>query len=345
MRTWRRRLRAALTAGRTVTSSSGTLTAFWRDQRRALAHAVLLVRVLYVCLFFIQLQLYANWNGWLKLESLKLLWPVAWFRWTGVPAGVAVVVFGSLLCSLLAAAAPTSRIARGLAALFILQFAAFFNSFGSTNHGWHAWTWTAVVLVFLPDGALDSVSDCTSRAQRYLRVVWFAQALNLLFYSMSGGFKLAGAAAQFARGEVHALAPDALARHIAYRVMEGTRPADYTFGPFIVAHPYAGWPIYLLGLYIEVFSVLVAFRPSLHRAWGVILICFHLGIHFTLTIMFSWQTLLVGLLFLASPFAPARGSLAVAVRSLPLFGAAWTWRRRRPAPAAARRHVQPPVHA
>ena len=125
---------------------------------------------------------------------------------------------------------------------------------------------------------------------------------------------------QIIHGQVHAFAPQALARHIAYRLLEGTAVADYMLGPFIIRHPCVGWPFYLAAIYLETFSLLVAFRPTLHRAWGVALILFHLGIYLTLTIMFSWEILLVGLLLVCSPFAPAKAGWGELAAQLPVWG-------------------------
>src|SRR5205823_6559951 len=186
--------------------------------------------------------------------------------------GVAIVVITGVGSALLAAAIPTSRLCRALATLGTVLFAAFFNSFGNVNHGWHTWLWVSVVLIFLPDGPIESLGARTIRAQRYLSVIWSAQAAKLMFYSMSGCFKLAAAAVQIAHGQVHALAPEALARHTAYHLLEGTALARYTLGPFVIRHPYVGWPFMLLAIYLEAFSLLVAFRPAVHRAWGVALI-------------------------------------------------------------------------
>ena len=242
-----RMLRCFLTAGAPRTPAGE----FWRRQRSALVQAALLVRVFYLCQFFIQLQLYPNWDSWLATKDLRLLWPVAWFAWTGTRLGVAVVVFGSMFASLLAAAFPRLRFCRAVAAIAILGFGGFFNSFGTINHGWHAWIWTSAIFVFLPDGPADALACCTSSAQRYLRVFWAAQFAILMTYSMSGAFKVAAGVVQLAQGQSNTFSPDALARHIAYRLLEGTHLGDYMLGPYLIRHPYVGWPIYLLGLYIE----------------------------------------------------------------------------------------------
>jgi hypothetical protein len=325
MKTWVRSLRRDLTGYPDDRASP----LVWRRQRCALSNAVTLVRVFYVAMFFILLQQYPSWSGWLRLvTSLHPLWPVWWIPRVGVRTGIAIVLFGSLLCCLAAAIVPERRASRILAAAGLLEFAAFFNSFGAVGNGLHASVWVAAIFILLPDGAADSLACSRRRAQRYLRVFWAAQAAVLLFYSMSGSFKVAGIILQMGRGQIHALMPEALSRHIAQRLLESMPVGPQFIGPFFIDHPYAGWPMQLTALYLETCAFIVAFRPALHRVWGLGLILMQLGIYFTMSIMFSWQCLLLGLLLVCSPLAPPRLRLAKALRALPLFGDAWGWSRR-----------------
>jgi hypothetical protein len=325
MKPWLRSIRRDLTGS---PDERATLLTF-RRQGCAVSNAATLVRVFYVAMFFILLQQYPSWSGWLRLvTSLHPLWPVWWIPRVGVTTGIAIVLFGSLLCCLCAAILPERRACRILAAGGMLEFAAFFNSFGAVGNGLHASVWVAAIFILLPDGAPDSLASSRRRAQRYLRVFWAAQAAVLLFYTMSGSFKVAGIFLQMSRGQVHALMPEALSRHIAQRLLESMPAGPQFIGPFFIDHPYAGWPMQLSALYLETFAFVVAFRPALHRVWGLGLIMMHLGIYFTMSIMFSWQCLLLGLLLVCSPLAPPRLRLAEAVRALPVFGDALRWSRK-----------------
>jgi hypothetical protein len=291
----------------------------------------LIVRAFYLLLTFILIDRYFSWNEWLQLKALNLLWPVLWFNLTGVRAGVMIVIAVSLIGALAAFARPDVRWCRILAAMGILLFGAFFNSFGVINHGLHGWIWVAAIFCILPDGGAEELGRCTSRAQRYLFVLWSAQAALLLFYSLSGAFKIAGAVLQISRGEISAFSPEALPRHIATKMLEvGSSGPGSVFGAFIIDHPLLTWPLYILFLYIEFFSVLVAFRPTLHRAWGVMLVLVHVVTYLILSIMFSWHLLLVGLMFVCSPFAQ-QSRLSDVIRALPVIGdfIAWTATLRR----------------
>jgi uncharacterized membrane protein YjjB (DUF3815 family) len=301
--------------------------ALWDGQRNALVRAIVLVRVFYVAMFFIQLEPRYFWGDWMKLTHIRLIWPLVWFEITGIRAGMLAVIVGGIATSLLAVMWPHRRVCRALAAVGILEFGAFFNSLGAPNHGPHAWFWVAAIFVLLPDGTANQVSANLIRRQRYLRVFFAAQVALLTFYSLSGAFKLAGTALQMSRGEVNGFSPEALARHTAYVLQEGAVMGPWVLGPWIIRHPYVGWPLFLATIYLEVFSIVVAFRPGLHRFWGVTLILMHMSIFFVMAIMFSWQILLVGLLLVCSPFAPERTAWREVVGLLPVVGDVMRWAR------------------
>jgi hypothetical protein len=292
----------------------------WPMRRRALASCTTLVRVFYVGLLFCQIECCPSWVDWLQTPALEPLWPIAWFEWTGIRTGVIIVLALSFGGAILAAAAPTIRLFRVLAAAGLLVFSAFFNSFGMINHGWHGWLWVAIVLVLLPDGDISHIAASTCRQQRYFRVVWAAQAAMMLFYSLSGAFKLAGIVYQTFRGEITGLNPEALPRQAINKMLETDfqGPGGYV-SIFLAEHIWIAWPIFLFTLYLEAFTVVVAFRPGAQRVWGILLVLCHIGIYFAMTIMFSWHALLAGLLVACSPWARGSGIRSV-VRSLPVVG-------------------------
>src|SRR5213079_42983 len=87
-------------------------------------------------------------------DRVRLVWPIAWFDFVGVRAGIAIVIFGAPLAALLALARPDLRVCRALAALFTLMFGAFQNALGATinSNSEHAWFWAAAIFVLLPYG-------------------------------------------------------------------------------------------------------------------------------------------------------------------------------------------------
>ena len=78
-------------------------------------------------------------------------------------------------------------------------------------------------------------------------------------------------------------------------------------------------------VYLELFAFWAAFRPSLHRWWAAGLILFHVGVYLLMSIAFSQAVLLVGLLFLASPFRGEEPVRGVVVKQLPVLS--WLLRK------------------
>jgi hypothetical protein len=92
-------------------------------------------------------------------------------------------------------------------------------------------------------------------------------------------------------------------------------------------------------MYLETFSVIAAFRPRLHRLWGLGLIAFHFGTQLVMGFTFAPNIVLVGLLLVCSPFAPDRVKVKETVLDLPIL----YFISRRVADVRRRRVRQPPT--
>jgi hypothetical protein len=301
--------------------------AFWRQRRAQVLRAHLIVRLFYICIFVIMLEPRAAWEWWTTVATLRPVWAVRWVNVTGIRLGVSLIIWGSLAATLLAAVAPQRRVLRFLAAAGVWEFAALLNSYGGQTHGAHAWVWVSVIFIFLPDGEVAQITESTCRQQHFLLVFWLGQTTILLFYTFSGTMKLAAATLQMLHGQVGALSPEALPRHIAYALGEGRPAIPWPIGDFLVNHPFVAWPMFLLAIYLESCSLIVAFRPAAQRVWAIGLILMHLMIYFAMAIMFSWQILLVGLMVLTAPLAGNERVLGD-LSSLPLLGDLWHALRR-----------------
>ena len=292
-------------------------------QTKAWCDARVLVRTYYL----VHLLFAAQALGWIERArgaAPSLLWPVTWMRFVGIEVGVVAVHVFSVAAALLAALCPHVRLLRALAWLGFFEAVGFTWSFGKISHSWHAWLWVGLCFVLLPDRALSAIEARRSDRQGVLTVVWLAQALPLLFYSLTGGWKVVGAIMQAARGETHSFSPDALAIQLArVHLMTGSRSA---LGGFFIDHALLGWPLYLLAIYLELFALLVAFRPALQRPWAICLITAHIVVYLTMRIDFMSQAFLLALLFFRSPFAPQGVAWRDVLRAVPLLGLLW-WRR------------------
>ncbi|WP_136661329.1 hypothetical protein [Nitratireductor sp. XY-223] len=284
--------------------------------------AAWIVRFYYMAnLYFVYNQLAGLREDGLSSAVLDPLWPVIWVKWVGVEQSSLIILHISIVAGFVGMMFWQYRSARLLVVVSQLLVAAFSNSFGSINHGFHEWFWIGVCFLFLP--ARSGRGDSPDRATRlsFLMVFSLAQALILLFYSLSGFYKVAAAAGALVQGEVGGFSPDAMAITLANRMLQtGT---DAIWAPFIIENAWVGWPLYLGLYYIELVAIFVFLRPELHRTWGLMLIAFHFGTFLFMAIPFPPHVLINAMLFYFSPFAPDRFDWRAALRQLPVFGLAF----------------------
>jgi len=277
-----------------------------------------LIPFVYYFLFFI---LFTHLEGLDHLiaqggQNFAPLFPLFWATNLPFSTTATIVLSFSTVAALGAAFAPLSRIARGLAFFGFFEYHAFLNSFGSPEHQLDHWLWISFILIFLPKLAHDAPKD---ERKKFSLVVWTVQAYLLLTYSMAGIGKLIYLGIQFAHHQSNALSLDAGALYIASQLnLMGERTP---LGPFIVDHPWIAWLPFLALLELQTFAFVAAFRPRLHRLWGLCLILFHLGTFFTMRAVFVAPSALLMVLLLASPFAP-KASLRETIGEIPLFGRA-----------------------
>jgi hypothetical protein len=293
-----------------------------RDERlfpshtQAFQQARIIIRCYYVCLFFDALITFDYWPNLLQREEIAALWPVVWLEGV-VPlaTGILAILLAFLAGTFAAVFFPEKRWARILAFAGVFQFDAMRNSFGKIGHSYHLFVLTAFLLIFLPTIQAGDRGPSRRTRQQFLVVFWGCQAMIMLTYTMAGLCKVQGALMQILAREVHAFHPDALPRLIADRLLETN--SQSLVGPWLINHRIVAWPMYLFTLYIEVFSIWVAFRPSLHRMWALLLIAFHVGSMLSMTITFERNCLLLGLFFLVSPFSPSGVTWREFLTSLP----------------------------
>ena len=299
--------------GKVVDTSVETIA----RQRSAFELAYTLVRVYYGATLYLLVERLDWWSQGLALKEIFPLWPVAWVKLVGIPTAVHVIMTVFLIATLLSTLFPEKRIFRALLFVSLLEFVAFSKAFNNIGLTWNSWLGVGFFFIFLPDGKREQLQGSITKRQLYLTTFWAAQALVLGFYSLAGFWKVVMGVYQLLKGEVHAFAVDALAYEIA-RIWTYRTPPLISL--FILNHPLAGWPLYLGHIYLQLFAFVVAFRPSLHRFWGISLIGFHLGSYFTMNIGFTLNILLLALFLVGSPFVDSKNSWRIVLYDLPLIG-------------------------
>lgn len=298
-------------------------------QSNEFGRAVTLLRIFYGAGLYFAISNVRRWPALRADPDLDPLWPVRWIDASGTAVGVDLVCASYIVAAFLVAMFPGRRFARAGYAIAVVQFYAVLHSSVGILHAAHAWIWVSILLAFLPDVVTRGTSGSASQRmerQRLLVAVAAAQCLVLAFYSLSGFWKIAIGLEQLALGEANTFAPTAFARHLV-----GARPGtDVSPGlvKLFATAPWIGWLPFLGMLYLEVFAIVAAFRPRLHRPFGLALAGFHLGTSLTFGIWFAESTLLVIVLLVGSPFARSETSWRAIVADLPLVGTVSRIRRR-----------------
>jgi hypothetical protein len=287
------------------------------SQRSRFEIAFTLVGVFYVANLYLTFTQIQGWSGLARSRALDALWPVAWVESAGIATSVHVIMGLFLAGSVAAALMPGRRLARIVAFLGLFLFHALLNSFGKINHAFHGWILCAFLWIFLPDGTRAIVGATRVGRQHLLNGFWSALAIQGVCYSLAGIWKVLGVIPQALRGEVHSLAPDALGIHIAHRLLQ--TDSESLLGALFIEHAWLGWPSFVIVIYLQVFTLCAVFRPALHRVWGAGLISFHFMVFLTLSVIFEPPVLLMGILFLCSPFAP-EWRLREVASALPILG-------------------------
>lgn len=295
--------------------------AWHRDLDRCdLPRAQTLVRAFYAMLVYMVAQAVPDFAGLTRERDLLELWPVAWLEWLPPGRGAAIVCLAFFASALLAAISPGPRWIRVLLFVTLLQYVALRNSEGRVSHSLHLPLLTALVFVALPRRWLAAEESDLETARRTALVLRAAQVIVLLTYTMSGLGKVGASVYELLSGQISSFHPTGLQRIVAARLLEtgsSSPAADW----LLAQPPWLVWPLLPGVIYAQVFAVVAAFRPSLHRPWGVILILFHLGNAFILTIHFPYSIFMLALLLLASPFAPLRFDVRQVLTDLPLLSA------------------------
>lgn len=279
--------------------------------------ARMIVPFFYYLLFFIAFSRLEGLNHTIAQGAAGFVprMPLFWAPHFEYGVAATVVFLGWAGTALLASVFPYIRAARILAFVGLFEYHAFLSSFGGPNHQWDHWLWISFILIFLPTLSREPSLD-TRRT--FSLVFWGAQAFLLLTYTMAGVGKLIYAVVQFSQGQAHAFSPDAGALYAATQLnlMHETVP----LANIIISHPWLAWIPFLCLLELQTFALVAAFRPQLHRVWGVTLILFHLGTFLTMRAVFTAPSGLLLLFLLASPFAPEKQRLRDIMASIPVFG-------------------------
>lgn len=289
------------------------------DPEPQFLRASTIVRLFYAFLVYQAVMSYGMWLLLMEREEAQPLWPIFWIR--AVPWEPAVFAIGLLFILGAAAAAmfPANVLARFFAFLGMFLFESVRYSFGKISHSHHIIVGTALVLIFLP-AVLPRAPDRARTQRRYLEVFWGAQAYILLTYSMAGISKLHGAVLDMMWDRRSLLSAESLASHIAHDYVSRGKSSPLGMGEFIIANPWFGGPLYWAAVALEFFSFAVAWKPGIHRVWGLALIGLHVGIGLAMEVWFRPGLIVLGMFFIGSPFLVDTKAFHFRLRDIPWLG-------------------------
>lgn len=309
---WMRRARHWL--GPSDRSAPG---AIFKEHNEAYQRCRMLVPCFYVVLVSAVMQAFPWWESYLVRTQWKFLWPVAWLEWVPLHGGILVLLLFNVSACFSASVFPGSRLARAAAFVGIFQYAALSNSIGKIGHNLHVMVLISFLLIWLPSGWNRTGAPRWVR-NGVLVLISGAQAVLMLSYTMAGLIKVGAGVFQMAAGQRSVFHYDSLARQIADRLLQ--TGASRPLGEWLIVNPVAAWPLMMLVLYVELFAIWAVFRPRLQVFFAVVLIVFHVGSYFTMTILFLHHCVLLGLLLATVPLGSLRWSAGGFVRDLPLIG-------------------------
>lgn len=291
-------------------------------KRRPFEKAKSIVQFFYYFLAFESLVVLHGGGNLAKDQEFSPVWAIAWTNFASADEANIIIRLFLLLSALVGAFFYRHRLARVIVFLGVWQMHALLSSFLRIDHHWYPWLYISFLLIFLPDVWIAKKSTLYER-KKFLLVFFSVQVVTLLMYTMAGFGKLQGAYYQYIQGVTNAFDPAALALHIAYWLR--ANDTSSLLGSFFIRHPWLGWPLFIGTIYLQLFSLWAAFKPSLHKFWALGLILMHTGIYLTMNMLFLPISLLLLLFFFDSPFRKPHTSWREMVLDLPLFG--WILRR------------------
>ena len=258
-------------------------------------------------LFFMFTRVFGN-DNLMEAEMVNPLWPLAILKGIPLENIMLFIKIVLLFCFLVLSYNPRIWAVRIISFIVFFFYVALENSFGKINHNLHL----SLMLLFCY--ALMPSNKVVSCKKKTLLMFASAQFFLLLAYSLTGFWKLFWGIIQLFSGQVSIFSPLSFRNTLIEQFQ--SFPVT-TLGNFFLEHYIFGWLVYLLVIYVELSSILVFFRPKLHKAWGFLLLLFHASTALVLGVNMYASVISVGTLLVMSPFAKST-TLTETIKQMPL---------------------------
>lgn len=312
--------------GRLSAVTTWLYTQFWRetkaprdslftDVERSFIQAQVIVRCFYAAMLYVSLNQLQRWQLFEQLAPADILWPVAWISLLPWQSALYLVLGLFVAGAAVALVFTERRWARVLAFVGCLEFYALYYSFNDISHRDHVFILVAFMLILLIRVPRDDQTEAAK--QTYLLSFFGAQAIIFLTYTMSGLTKLLISVKSFINGGLTSFHPQTLANTVAAENWENDKTL---LGPLFIEYSEIGPLLLTTVVFVELFAFYVAFRPSLHRPYGIFMVGLHIGIASAIGLFFSTQVLTIGLFLITSPFIPNTFRFWKTVHDIPMIG-------------------------
>jgi len=254
------------------------------------------------------------------------IWPMTWAGSMPYSDTAKIVAIFYVAVALLSCIFWNKRISKILVFLGIFQVHALDSSFGYINHFYYLLLYACFIFMFLPNTKHNENFNIET-AKKFLVVYWGALAAILMTYTLSGMWKIYWGVVTIIAGIPGSFSPYTFSEHVAKKTIIESR--DYFFSDFVISNPFLVWFSYLGTIYLEFFSIWVAFKPNLYKIWGLVLIFLHVGILLVMGIPFFESLLVLCILMLNSPFTEGFPTIPQIISDLPLVGNVWRMFRKK----------------
>lgn len=240
---------------------------------------------------------------------------VSWFEYIPHPYLVFSLPVFYLTSSVFCAVYPHLRISRVLLFLSYLLTLGFIFSTGKVNHDYSNLLWFLAFSIFLPEGRIESIKHNRSQRHYFLTVFWWMQLMYLSFYWLAG---LAKFFEDFFINFLSVFELNSLGNVLASYLLRQEIADRALWANFFVENAWIGPPMFLGVIYLQLFSFMACFRPSLYPIFGFLIVLFHTLNILMIAIPFNTMAFGAALLFFCSPFY-RRHSFKKQISDLPLL--------------------------
>ena len=219
---------------------------------RALAYtrAETIVRAYYAVAIVWVVSEMSSWPRLIEVDAADPQWPALWLEHVDLQRGIQAILIGYVVAALLAAMAPSWRLARLAYFVMLLQYLAVQNGFGKVNHASHAWLFVSAVFVLLPDRRWRGEATTRAAKSYFLSVVAAAQVVVLFLYTLTGLWKILFALNDLATSRVSGFELKGFSYIVADRLLATNQST--LLGEFFVHNHLVGWVLYTGTIYLEV---------------------------------------------------------------------------------------------